>query len=94
VNSSQGLTTTVGTPQLSSARISVPMATVFPALPRIQAAVGGALAAAGRHAEAVQAYETALARLADATWLPPGEREGVGRRVEQDLSKERANVQQ
>jgi hypothetical protein len=70
------------------------MATVFPALPRIHAAFGGALAAAGRHAEAVQAYETALVRLADATWLPPGEREGVGRRIEQDLSKERAKVQQ
>jgi hypothetical protein len=68
-------------------------ATVFPALPRAHAAVGAALATAGRHAEAVQAYETGLARLAEATWLPPREREDLGRRMEQDLVEQRGKVQ-
>jgi CubicO group peptidase (beta-lactamase class C family) len=67
--------------------------TVFPALPRAHASLGAAQAAAGRYPEALQAYETALERLAAATWLPPPEREELGRRFEAELLEARAKLQ-
>jgi len=66
---------------------------VFPALPRVHASLGAALATAGRHAEAIPAYEAALERLAHATWLPPQERAELGRHFEAELLDARGKLQ-
>lgn len=65
---------------------------VFPSLPRVHASLGAAQATAGRYPAAIEAYQTALERLVDATWLPPEERQELGRRFEAQLLDAKAKL--
>lgn len=69
------------------------MTEVVPALPRPHEGLGEALATAGRSAEAARAFEAALERLAEATWLPRGERPALGKSIEAQLVEARGRAQ-